>query len=316
MGKQHLNALRQIPSVHPVVIPTRPERTSQLEEAGYATAKDLYEAARLGATRCIVATDTGRHVQDAFAAVELGLDVLVEKPLATDARSAHWLSCQTLKAGRKLFVGYVLRFSESLNTLRELLGTIGRQHSVRIECHSYLPDWRPSRSYRESYSARASEGGVLRDLSHEIDYAGWLFGWPATLQAKARNFGRLGIAAYETALLVWESPDGCLVSISLDYLTRPARRGIIAAGELGTIEWDGVNGTVTLAPTSGPVQVARSMQTFADMLHAQDGAFLEASCGTCDPRLARGADGVKVLAMCDAARLAGETRREAKVKYP
>ncbi len=36
---------------------------------------------------------------------------------------------------------------------------------------SWLPDWRPDRDYRESYSARLDEGGVLRDLVHEIDYA-------------------------------------------------------------------------------------------------------------------------------------------------
>jgi len=316
IGKQHLDALRQVPGVHPVAVPARPERISQLVDAGYATAKDLYETARLGATCCIVATDPGRHVQDALSAVELGLDVLVEKPLAADAQSAQWLCREAEAMDRQLFIGYLLRFSESLNVFRRLLGKIGRLHSVRIECHSYLPDWRRSRSYRESYSARASEGGVLRDLSHEIDYAGWLFGWPAALQAKTRNFGRLGIVAEEAALLAWESPDGCLVSVGLDYLTRPTRRGIVAAGEQGTIEWDGVEGTVTLAPTSRPVQVARSRQTYAEMLLAQDRAFLETSWETRDPRLACGVDGVNTLAVCDAARLAGETRREEKVNYP
>jgi predicted dehydrogenase len=316
IGIQHLGALRQIPGVQPLAIPTRPERTTQLEAAGYVTAKDLSEAARMGATLCIVATDTGRHVQDALCAAETGLDVLVEKPLSTDAGSAYLLCRQVMETGRRVFVGYVLRFSESLNRFRELLGKIGRLHSVRIECQSYLPDRRPSRTYRESYSARADEGGVLRDLSHEIDYAGWLVGWPAALQAKVRNLGRLGIAADEAALLVWETPDNCLISSTLDYLTRPTRRRMVAAGELGTIEWDGVRGTVALALASEPAKVMHSTQTRAETLRTQDRAFLEASCGALDPRLASDTDGINVLAVCDTARLASETRREEKVNCP
>ena len=107
---------------------------------------------------------------------------------------------------------------------RDLLPQIGAVHAVRVECQSYLPDWRPGSDYRESYSARADEGGVLRDLIHEIDYATWLFGWPVAVTARYGNTGRLGIAAEEWAELAWEAPADVEVSMRLDYLTRPPRR--------------------------------------------------------------------------------------------
>jgi len=315
IGMRHLEVLRQIVGVRTVAIPWRQERIHDLKKAGYAVVERLEDAVCWGATLGIVATDTGRHVDDGLAAVENGLDVLVEKPMSTTAPEARRLWRAADAAGRKIFVGCVLRFSESLNTFRTLLGSIGPLHSVRIECQSYLPDWRPARSYKDCYSARAGEGGVLRDLIHEIDYAGWLYGWPVALQARVRNLGRLGIASEETAELMWEALEGCLVSVSLDYLSRPFRRRMSASGTLGTLEWDGIEGTVTLAFSECPAQVIRSIQTRDEMFGSQAHAFISSSEEIGDPRLATAKDGIKALAICDAARRASTSGREERVDY-
>ena len=84
----------------------------------------------------------------------------------------------------------------------------------------FFPDWRPNRDYRRSYSSRAEDGGVLRDLIHEIDYAVWLFGRPQSVFAKLFNLGRLGIEAEETVDLYWQAMAGYGISIHLDYLSR------------------------------------------------------------------------------------------------
>ena len=47
---------------------------------------------------------------------------------------------------------------------------------VEAETSSYLPSWRKTVDYTKSYSAFPNRGGgVLLDLSHEIDYLKWLF---------------------------------------------------------------------------------------------------------------------------------------------
>lgn len=329
IGLRHLDLLGQIDGVRPLALPTRRERLHELGQAGYATAEGLEEAIRIGATLCVIATDPKRHLEDALAAMDRGLDVLVEKPLATTAREAEQIVRYARSSRRQLFVGCVLRFSESLNTLRERLPAVGRLHAVRIECQSYLPDWRPGHPYQASYSARADEGGVLRDLIHEFDYAGWLFGWPATVRATVRNLGRLGIEADEIAELMWETPSGALLSVCLDYLSRPSRRSLRAAGEGGTIVWDGMSGTVTLQVEGEPVEDVRTSQTREEMLLAQDLAFLRACGGQFGVRpaaeaqdlpvglqLATGDDGVMALAVCDAARRASSSGRQDVVEYP
>jgi predicted dehydrogenase len=302
--------------VKPIAVPRRPARVAELRDAGFLAVPDLDDAVRLGARACIVATDTGRHLEDGVRAVEHGLHLLVEKPLSTDAGAASRLSATAVATQRKVFVACLLRFSTSLNVFRERLKDIGGVHYVRIACQSYLPDWRPSRPYAETYSARMEEGGVLRDLVHEVDYAGWLFGWPLTVQARVANLGRLGIAVDEAADLMWEAAGARWVSVRLDYLSRPTRRTMTAYGARGTLEWNGVQNTVTLHPDGEPVREIACPQTTDDMLLAQSEAFVAAVRGGAGGSLATGADGVRALAVCDAARRASESRREEKVDYP
>ncbi len=314
-GMRHLRALARLPHLQALVVPVRPARMDALKVAGYDGLPDLATAASQGATACIIATETGRHAEDALGALEQGLDLLVEKPLAVDGWEARQVTARAQATRRVVCVGCVLRFSDSLASFRAFLPQVGRLHAVRIECQSYLPDWRPQRPYRDSYSARRHEGGVLRDLIHEIDYAGWLFGWPTAVQADVRNLGRLGIEAEEAAELMWQVSTGCAVSLSLDYLTRPTRRWMKACGEAGMVEWDGVRGTVTLATGGAPVKEVTSSQTRDEMLMAQARAFIEATRGIRDERLATSEDGVKALAVCDAARRASASRREEPVDY-
>ncbi len=54
---------------------------------------------------------------------------------------------------------------------------IGQTLYTSVECGSYLPDWRPGNNYKKSVSAKKDlGGGVLLELSHELDYIRWIFG--------------------------------------------------------------------------------------------------------------------------------------------
>ncbi|MDZ4225054.1 MAG: Gfo/Idh/MocA family oxidoreductase, partial [bacterium] len=177
---------------------------------------------------------------------------------------------------------------------------------------SYLPDWRPGRDYRESYSAKKEEGGVLLDLIHEIDYATWIFGWPATLTARLENFGVLGIEAEEWAELFWQTEQKVRVSLCLDYLSRIPRRTMTAFGSNGQLAWDGIRQQVRLE-LAGQAMESSSFPVERDGIYrAQLMAFLDR--GSESP-LATAQEGVRALGICDAARLSSQTRKEQTVNY-
>jgi len=74
-----------------------------------------------------------------------------------------------------------------------------------------------------------------------------------------------------------------------------------------------MTGTVTLAVAGAPVITRQSSQNRNEMFIAQAHAFLNANGEADDPRLARGEEGVKALAVCDAARRASEGGRDEPV---
>ena len=282
-----------------------PARTTSARE-GLAIVDSYASAAANGATAAVIATATGRHLADAMDGIRAGYHLLVEKPAASTAAGLAALERAAREADRHVFVGCCLRFDAALGRFREWLPHIGKVHSVRIECQSYLPDWRPGTDHRASYSARRDDGGVLRDLIHEIDYAAWLFGWPAAVSARIGNTGVLRIESEEWADLSWESRD-VAVSIRLDYLTRPSRRIMRAHGELGTLEVDLIQHRVVLERAGTPADTAVVPQERDDMMRDQTRAFLTAANGGDPGHLATLGEGAQALAICDAARLSSQS---------
>ena len=122
-----------------------------------------------------------------------------------------------------------LRAHAAFRHVRRLVGRLQQGGSAHVWSQSWLPDWRPDRDYRESYSARLDEGGVLRDLVHELDYATVLFGRPVLLGASFDRTGPLDIDAEQAATLLWRAGpfdrDG---PARLHHA--PATRGLIVRG--------------------------------------------------------------------------------------
>lgn len=95
--------------------------------------------------------------------------VLCEKPLYYKYFNFKFSNKNTF------YVGYNLRFDKILIDLRKYIHN-KKIINVKISCLSYLPNWR-KRNYTLTSSANnKTGGGVLLDLSHEIDYSNLLFG--------------------------------------------------------------------------------------------------------------------------------------------
>ena len=86
----------------------------------------------------------------------------------------------------KVYIGYNLRFHPGIIFLKKLLKK-KQPIDIKIITNSYLPNWRKG-NYKHSYSANKKKGGgVILDLSHEIDLALWLFG---NIKIMYLKFGR------------------------------------------------------------------------------------------------------------------------------
>ena len=182
-------------------------------------------AAALGAFRpdyTVIANETSLHRPSfrALAAEGFAGTVLVEKPLF------HDLAADDDRDAPRAFVAYNLRFHPLLLRLGDWMK--GRALvAASIHVGQHLATWRPARDFRKSYSSqRALGGGVLRDLSHELDYALWLFGPWRRVTAIGGASGTLGIDADDRWSILLECERCPQVSISLSYLDHAPRRQI------------------------------------------------------------------------------------------
>ena len=312
IGQRHLRVAQEL-GHGAVAMPTRaggarPELASYRVVASWAEA---IEAAASSSTRlAIIATNTSRHLGDALRAVEAKFDLLIEKPLAPTSDGVAELVRAVESSGRRAFVGCNLRFSRGFAEVRRKLPALGRIYSARVECQSYLPSWRPGTDHRTGYAARADEGGVTRDLVHEIDYTTALLGTPRSVFARLVNTGELGIEAEESSDLSWVAPGGAVVSVRLDYLSRVRRRRSLIVGERGELEWDAIEQTVTVRDAEGGIERIDVTQDRDDTMRAQLSAAL-AGCAGDDPGpIATLEDGVAAVGIIDAARASASSRQE------
>jgi len=313
IGSRHMNVLSHLGATV-IAVPQRPERRNELEREGLVCAGSLCEARdAFGVEAAIICTDTSRHVANVMEALSCGLHVLCEKPLAPSCHATKGLQEAMRAAGRAVFVACNLRFDLGLKIFRNHLADAGELHSIRIECRSYLPEWRPHQPYKDSYSARVGEGGVLLDLVHELDYALWFFGQPSHVNGVLINHGLLDIPVDETAAGSWRAPNGALISMELDYVSRVKSRFVRATGTKGEIIYNIVARTLNLVRPGQAMMTKQIPGNTGDAYQAQALAFLEFLSGGSPGELATIEAGMNVLAVCDAWRRSSLTGCAEKV---
>lgn len=138
---------------------------------------DEWLAAPRRAEAVVVATPDCDHVAPATAALEAGYDVLVEKPLAPTAAECVSLVETAARAGRRLEVCHVLRYTAFFERLHQVVGEdIGEV--VSFEHRENVAAWHMAHSYvRGAYanSARAAPF-LLAKCCHDLDLLTWNMG--------------------------------------------------------------------------------------------------------------------------------------------
>jgi predicted dehydrogenase len=182
-----------------------------------------------------------------------GAHLLIEKPISNTTKGVADLIeiCQAKKL--VLAVGYNLRFDESLIAFRESLNSqvIGKPLLVSCEVGQYLPSWRENIDYRQSVSSKHElGGGVLLELSHEIDYLTWIFGKINWVRATVMKQSSLEIDVEDSAFLTLgienSNNPNLVANLSMDFIRHDFKRSCVVVGEEGTLKWDGTNQEVSL----------------------------------------------------------------------
>lgn len=253
-GKLHASVLGQIPDVElAAVCDPRPEEVAALSALrptaqGYDDFEAMLAGTQLDAL--FIVTPEPLHAAQAMSALQRGIPVFVEKPLAVTSEEGHRVAAAARASGVPLQVGFVLRFDTQHIQLKQEIAhrTLGEVVSIRTKRNV-------SKSWFPDFGDRAHT--MYETAIHDVDLLLWYAASPVTrVQAIERNltgmrypdgcwalleFANGTVGMLETSWLV---PDGAPANV-----VTPAWRGTIDA----EIEVIGTTGTSRIRLLDGPL---------------------------------------------------------------
>jgi predicted dehydrogenase len=196
----------------------------------------------------IVASPATFHLDYAKKLLYSKIPCLIEKPLASNLHDAEKIIRIQKETNTFVNVGYCLRYMTSAIKMKEILeqNIIGKIYNIFVNVGQFLPDWRPTKKYQNTVSAnKYLGGGVLLELSHEIDYIQWLFGSIKVKYAKLRSSKELNLDVEDSADILFElEREDVLCNLHLDFLQKKAQRTCSIIGEKGRLDWDLIQNTI------------------------------------------------------------------------
>ena len=242
IGRVHAQALTELSHTFSVCDYNREFAEKLKNDFGADQAFTDYQTAVLksGAQVAIICTPNHLHADPAIFAMEHGMDVLCEKPMASSFEDARRIYEAQQKTGRKLMVGYIVRCYPALDYVKKKVeeGVLGTVISAR--CILAAPETLDvaKTTYRKSYE---TGGGIIYDYTHEIDYCRYLLGEPDQVAAFCGSHIRKDQTVDDNADMLFHFAGDVVLELHMDYVQYAGYgtgRSIQIIGDKGCIECD------------------------------------------------------------------------------
>jgi predicted dehydrogenase len=319
IGHRHFRNLIALGEKDIVLLRTRKATLPDDELAGYPVETDIHQALQKHKPDAvIIANPTSLHLDVAIPAAEAGCHILLEKPVSNSLDRLDTLREAAQKSGSRILVGFQFRYHSTLNKARELIqsNALGKILTVHAHWGEYLPQWHPWEDYRQSYAARADlGGGVIRTLTHPLDYLRYLIGEIESLRSFNGHISALELDVEDVAEIGLKFSNGAIGGLHLNYFQRPPAHRLEIVGTNGTLRWDNADGILHVYQLPAPFgsfsdnPPAPFTQTFAppdgfernQLFVAQTRHFIEIIRGESEP-VCTLEDGIRALELALAAR--------------
>lgn len=169
----------------------------------YTDVEEMVKAEKLDAVS--VCTWNCAHAKCSIAALNAGIHVLCEKPMAMNAKEAEEMMAAAEKSGKLLMVGFVRRYGNDMDILRDFIhadffGDFYYAKAVYIRRNGNPGGWFSDKS--------RSGGGPLIDLGvHVVDFVRYAMGNPKPVSVYGATFQKLGNRSHLKATDAYRSAD-------------------------------------------------------------------------------------------------------------
>ncbi len=279
-GRHHLRVLQASPNAElaGVIDQDQPRATSAAAEFACPAYQSLAEL-QGKVDAAVIAVPTSAHADTGCALLEAGIDILVEKPIASDLASAQRLVETAARNGRILQVGHLERFNPAIVALKKIV-----KLPLFFEVHRL-----------SLFSPRALDVDVVLDLMiHDLDIVLDLAGaLPEEIRAAGISIlsDRVDIANVRLAF-----PGGCVANLTASRVSTERVRKLRLFQPHQYISLDYQKQDAVAFTVSGNQQIGFQPLpvTKEEPLRLEVESFLEAVANRSRP-IVSGEDGLRAL---------------------
>lgn len=221
-------------------------RSGVSKSANTLAIKELYtwkEVQKLKPDIALITNPTSLHIETAIQCAQAECKLFIEKPIGSSLKGLDKLLKIVKEKSLVTYIAYNLRFHPVIIKLKEYTSQYKPLHA-RVVCTSFLPNWRPNTDYLKSYTANSKlGGGVILDLSHELDYVSYLLGSINKLNGQFSKRGQVTVDAEDYADILAHTESGP-VNINLNFFSQLKQRYIQIDFENLTVIGDLVNAEI------------------------------------------------------------------------
>jgi len=236
MGKNHARLYSQLPDIELVGVADVNETLaiSVAQSYGCKPFADYHDLLEENLDAVSIVVPTTLHKKVALDAIEKGINILIEKPIADTIENAD----EVIKAARenrvKLMVGHVERFNPAIIKLKELIdnGLLG--NVVSISAKRVGP-----------YNPRIRDVGIIVDLgTHDIDIMSYLYG--EKIKEVYASAGTVVHSHEDHAIITLNFHNGGSGVIDTNWLTPHKVRNLTVIGSKGIAEVNCIEETLRI----------------------------------------------------------------------
>jgi predicted dehydrogenase len=235
MGKNHARILSKLNGVDfiGVVDPIKSEN-SLTESGGVKIFHDLDQLLSENLDYCVIAAPTGFHKEIAVEMLNAGVHCLIEKPVATDIKSALEVQRAAVKNSRVVGIGHIERYNAAIRQLKSKLQSneLGKIYQISLVRQGPFP-------------SRIAGVGVVRDLAtHDIDLSMWLT--ESQYSSISAQTSKIKTLEYEDLVsITGRLKNDVVVNMVTNWLSPYKVRSIVVLGENGAFHADTLNSDLT-----------------------------------------------------------------------
>jgi predicted dehydrogenase len=207
INKVHAQASQSLGLDLVAAVNHRPESMAEFgKEFGisrqYETVEALLKDGKVDAL--VVSTPNYLHAPQTIAALKAGIHVMVEKPMAMNAREAEQMCEAAEKSGVLLMVAHCWRFHPEVQWLKEQSSELGK--IIRTKAYAVHVHWGPSGWFAQKQFAG---GGAMADMGvHALDTTRHLLGDPQPVSVYAKigtHYGDYDVDDTGVVIVEWDN---------------------------------------------------------------------------------------------------------------